>query len=104
MLLPYLDRIILFVVLYTVSAVGWAMADPARKALIAEFGDDKTTGRNFGVTELYGGIGATVGPVVGGYSYDTYGHTVTFVATGFLLIAVAVLANFLLKPTRKPDG
>tara|TARA_E500000331_G_scaffold318617_1_gene330780 strand:- start:5831 stop:6991 length:1161 start_codon:yes stop_codon:yes gene_type:complete len=97
LLLPFLDKIILFVVLYTVSAIGWVMSDPARKALVSTFGDSSTTGRNFGVTELYAGVGATLGPVVGGYSYDTYGATVTFVCTGVLLVATAVLAKILLQ-------
>ncbi len=96
-MMPFLDHIILFVVLYTVSAVGWALSDPARKALVAEFGDEKTTGRNFGVTELYAGIGATLGPMVGGYSYDVYGATFTFVCTGTLLIGASILAKLILR-------
>jgi len=102
--LPFIDNIYFFVILYTISAFGWAMSDPARKALTASFGQDNATGRSFGVAELYGGIGATLGPVLGGYLYDSQGPVATFVANGLLLSITAMAAWLLLRNHPGSEG
>lgn len=93
-----------FVALYTLSAIGWAMSEPARKALVAEFAGVGAEGRSFGVTELYGGIGASIGPAIGGLVYDTWGAAATFGSTGGLLLMTALIAWVLLKDASgQPD-
>jgi MFS family permease len=96
LVLPFLGSLLAFVMLYTTASVGWALSEPARKALTASLGDGDSTGRNFGVTELYAGIGATIGPPVGGIIYDHFGAAPTFAMTGLLLIVSAMLAWILL--------
>ena len=52
LLIPLVQHFVAFVVIYTISAVGWAMSDPARKALASEQGSELNQGQVFGVTEL----------------------------------------------------
>jgi MFS transporter, DHA1 family, multidrug resistance protein len=96
-ILPMVDQLVGFAVLYTVTAVGWAMADPARKALVIALSDGESIGRSLGVSELYAGIGATIGPLAGGYLYDQHGASVTFVFNGLLLIVAAIAAKLMLQ-------
>ena len=95
-MLPFLNSVYVFVALYTLSALGWAVSDPARKALTASLGNGQSTGRNFGITELNAGIGATIGPAISGYLYDNQGPDITFFVNGILLLATALLAHLLL--------
>jgi MFS family permease len=94
--LAHLDLFVSYVVVYTLTAVGWAMFDPARKSLTAEFGSVEIRGRIFGVAELYSGIGASLGPLVGGYLYDASGAATAFYVNAVLLIVTAVLASVIL--------
>jgi MFS family permease len=99
LILPAIDRFLGLVVLYTLAAVGSAMSEPARKALTVAYGDDNAVGRTFGVSEVYAGVGATLGPVVGGFLYDHYDATLTFALNGCLLMGSALLAKLMLSPT-----
>jgi len=96
LLLPRLDHYVGFIIAYTVSTVGWAMFEPARKALVSLQSTILNRGRIFGVVELSAGIGASIGPLIGGYLYDSRGSVVTFSVTGALVISTALFANFLL--------
>lgn len=82
---------------YTLSSVGWAMVEPARKALVGLYADAGATGRTFGVTELYAGMGAFLGPLVGGYVYDFHGAAFAFYMNGALTVLAGLLAVILLK-------
>lgn len=96
---PWLTNLWMFVVLYTVSAVGWAFAEPARKAIggvIATLEGASATGRTFGVIELYAGIGATLGPVIGGYLYDQQGILAAFTLNAAILMLAALLTVWVL--------
>ena len=96
--LVHLDLFVSFVVFYTIATVAWAAFDPARKSLAAEFSAERTRGRVFGVVELYYGIGASMGPIVGGYIYDTGGAALAFYGNGALLLATTLLASIILVP------
>mgnify|MGYP001181624348 CR=1 FL=1 len=96
--LVHLDLFVSFVVFYTIATVAWAAFDPARKSLAAEFSAERTRGRVFGVVELYYGIGASMGPIVGGYIYDTGSAALAFYGNGALLLATTLLASIILVP------
>jgi MFS transporter, DHA1 family, multidrug resistance protein len=94
--LPKLQYYVGFIIVYTVSSVGWAMFEPAKKSLISMQASELNRGRVFGIAELSAGIGASAGPIVGGYIYDQSGASLTFYLTGMLMLGTAVLAMLLL--------
>ncbi len=94
--LPHLEHYVGFVIAYTISSIGWAMFEPARKALVSLQATVMNRGRIFGVVELAAGIGASLGPIIGGYLYDTSGAALTFYLVGTLVVGNAVLARFTL--------
>jgi len=84
------------VVVFTISAVGWALIEPARKAFVANQGDQSRIAMNFGVSEFAFGIGATLGPLAGGYLYDIFDFRAPLVTTTLVLTIVVLLVKFYL--------
>lgn len=87
--LPTLPNLLWLVVLYTIAAVGWAMSDPAKTALVADLAEEDQRGRIFGIYELVTGIGRSLGPLVGGFVYDNFSHELPFYLNGGILVISA---------------
>ncbi len=102
LVLPGLPTFAGLVVVYTLASVGWAIFEPARKTMTASQATSESRGRVFGITELYAGTGASLGPIIGGYLYDTMPAPVVFYFDGGLLLATALLAWITLKGVPKP--
>ena len=75
------------IVWWTLKTLGLAAALPPQKALISDLTEDTTRGTGYGLHTFATSLGSAVGPLVGGWVYDTYGHTVPFVLTGVILLA-----------------
>jgi MFS transporter, DHA1 family, multidrug resistance protein len=72
---------------WTLKALGLAAALPPQKALISDLTGDATRGTGYGLHTFATSLGSAVGPLVGGWVYDTWGHTTPFVLTGVVLLA-----------------
>lgn len=87
------------VFVYTISAIGWALIEPARKAFVANQGDQNNIAKNFGISEFAFGIGATLGPLAGGYLYDKFDISMPLITTTVVLAVVVLLVKFYLPKT-----
>ena len=96
LLIPFVGSYWWLILVYTLSAVGWALIEPTRKAFVANHGDDASVARNFGITEFVFGCGATLGPLAGGYLYDQFSFSASLVTTSVVLGAVVLLVLFYL--------
>jgi DHA1 family multidrug resistance protein-like MFS transporter len=93
------------VLIYSCSVIGWSLIEPTRKSLIASVGNPQTTARNFGLAETAFGLGAVLGPLIGGYLYDNVSHASPFIFNGVLVLGLAVFSSWLLRtPVRLPPG
>ncbi len=97
LLLPGLPSMGWLVVLYTLSAVGWSMADPAEVAMVADVTGEETRGRAYGLYEFAGGFGASLGPLLGGWLYDIAGQQIPFYVTGVVLLVSAIWVLLMLR-------
>jgi len=88
--LPVLPNLFAVAVAYTIGHIGWALADPARQAWIGDHAGEHERGKVFGYSELFGGVGATLGPLVGGYLYDYHGHSLAFTINALVLLVTAI--------------
>ncbi len=96
LVIPFIQGYWLLIGVYTISATGWVLIEPARKAFVANFGHPATVAKNFGMSEFAYGCGATIGPLAGGYLYDVFSLTVPLVITSVLLAVIAMLIRWYL--------
>ena len=101
-LLPWIPSIFLVALCYVGFAVGNALAGPAESALLSEFADAGNLGRLTGYKEAAFGMGAALGPLVGGAIYDYIDVELTFVTTGVMLFVTAFLVKYWLVTSQNP--
>jgi MFS family permease len=95
--LPETCTIPLLAVLFTCSAVLWAIARPAVMAVFADFAGIGRRGRSFGLFTLVGNLGLLCGPIIGGGLYDTVTPALPFYLNGCVLILCSVCARIFLR-------
>lgn len=96
LLMPGLQTLVGLAVLYTLSAIMWGIADPARTAMVVDLTGEQRRGMAYGLYDLAQNLGYAIGPVVGGLVYDSVGKSIPFYLDGaVLLIGTAFVLLFL---------
>ncbi len=101
--LPYWPSLLFVAVSYILFAVGWAMASPAEDALVADLAPAEARGTVIGAKEGAAGLGAALGPLLGGYVYDQWAPELAFALNGCLLLVTAVVTYFWFGTARAVD-
>jgi MFS family permease len=99
-LLPGLPGIVWLTLFWTLESVGWAMAGPAEEAMVSDLTGHQVRGAGYGFYTFVGSMGASVGPLVGGWLYDLVGRAVPFYLNGVVLLIGALLVLLLLGKKR----
>ena len=99
-ILPGVSSLLALALLYTLSTAGWAMADPAEAAMVADLTGSDVRGRGYGYYQLAANLGATLGPLLGGWLYDSTSQAVPFYVNGAILMAGALWVILFLR--RRP--
>jgi len=95
--LPLYDTLAWIIVWWTLKTLGLAAALPPQKALISDLTAEATRGTSYGLHALATSLGSALGPVVGGWVYETWGHAAPFVLTGLVLLASLAWVPLLLQ-------
>jgi MFS family permease len=102
-LIPHLTGLFGLAALWAFQALCYAAGDPAEEALVADLTGSDQRGRAFGAYTLAAGLGATAGPLLGGWLYEGPGPQTPFYANGVVLaLCAAVLAALLEVPDARP--
>ncbi len=89
-LIPQASTLGWFMVVCTFKACSMVIAAPAQKALLGDLTAPEERGTGYGLYAFAGSLGAAVGPLAGGWLYETIGPTAPFYANAILLLAGAV--------------
>lgn len=100
LLLPSLPNLVWLGVLYTLEAIGWTIAAPAEEAMVADLTGAAVRGRGYGMYTFARMLGMTVGPLIGGWLYDSVGQAVPFYINGVVLLFGAVWVLVALRQVR----
>ena len=92
---PSLPNILLLGAIWTLEAFFISAAVPAEGALVADLTGGDRRGQAYGLYSFAVGLGATLGPLLGGWCYDNLGHTSPFYLNAILLPASALLVLLL---------
>ena len=104
-LIPGLNSLAELAGLWALQALCYTAGDPAEQALVADLTGNDQRGRAYGLYALAGGLGATVGPVAGGWLYEAVGPQAPFQANGVILgLCTLLLAVLLREPARLTEG
>jgi MFS family permease len=103
-IIPGLSTLVALAILQVVQAACYAASGPARQALVADLTGGDQRGRAYGLYALAGGLGATVGPLAGGWLYERVSPAAAFYANGVVLaLSVLVLWGTLQVPPTAPS-
>jgi MFS transporter, DHA1 family, multidrug resistance protein len=95
--LPQLPSLIWLAVFYTLSGITWGISEPAEASLVAELTGAERLGRGYGLYELSGQLGYTIGPLLGGLLYDLIAKETPFYINGAILLMGALFVGLTLK-------
>jgi MFS family permease len=98
--IPFADSMILIAAAWAVEAVCFSAATPAQEALVADHSGAEARGTGYGLYTLASGLGATIGPVLGGWVYDAGGHATPFYLNAGILVVGALLVLALVRERR----
>jgi len=65
--LPHAPGLLVLAVLWALEALAFTASIPAEEALIADLSDSEQQGRSFGLYTFASGLGAVIGPLIGGW-------------------------------------
>jgi len=104
LLLPYVPSLLWLTTLWAAQAVGLVVAAPAQKALVADLTGSEARGRGYGLYVVASDLGITIGPLIGGWLYDSAGQAAPFLINGLVLLGSAALVPLLFgrRPAPRP--
>ncbi len=89
---PHINSFWLLIAAFTGAAIGNVLIDLTKAAWIADIAAQDAAGRTFGLAALVAGLGAALGPLVGGIIYDDFGKEYIFYANAAVLVVAVLFA------------
>jgi MFS transporter, DHA1 family, multidrug resistance protein len=97
--LPSLTSVVGLAILWAILALCFAAGDPAEQALVSDLTGKDQRGRAYGLYVMVADIGSAIGPLGGGWLYDSMSPAAPFFAAGIVLaLCGLILLVFLQTP------
>ncbi|MFR0781152.1 MAG: MFS transporter [Zhenhengia sp.] len=91
-LIPSTKSLVLLAVLWCLDAVGGILDGTSRSAFQSKIVESSIKGEVYGIYSVVGGVGAIIGPIIGGVLYDKVSITAPFYTNGIVLIIACFVA------------
>jgi MFS family permease len=99
-LIPHLRSIIGLATMWAVESLGYIASLPAERAFVADIAGEDVRGTSYGFYTFAYFLGAVLGPLIGGWLYDTYGHGTPFYLNAVILLFGGFLVATLLRESK----
>ncbi len=104
LLFPLAPSLVLLSGIWILEALFVAAAVPAQDAIVSEVSGGDVRGRTFGIYAAAAGLGASAGPLAGGWLYDNVGRATPFWLNAALLPIVGAIVFWTLPEPRRHAG
>lgn len=98
-ILPGLKSLLMFSIIWSILSIGGILYNLAESGLYTQLNMANDNGEIFGIYTLVSDIGVMIGPLIGGFLYETISKTSPFYLNGISMIIVAIFIPILLKDT-----
>jgi DHA1 family multidrug resistance protein-like MFS transporter len=102
LLIPMAGGLVVLAGLWVLEELAYTASEPAEGAMVADLSGGDERGRGYGLYTLAIGVGATIGPPLGGWLYDACSPVAPFIANAVMLLACALVVLVLLPESRPP--
>jgi MFS family permease len=103
-LIPHLRSVIALSILWAVESLGYTASLPAERAFVADIAGEDIRGTSYGLYTFAYFLGAALGPLAGGWLYDSLGHAMPFYLNTAVLVLGALLVAAVLREPRAAVG
>ena len=86
--IPHLPSLFWLAIIFALSNIAGAMSDPAQSAMVADIAGVDQRGSSYGIHDFSMNLGITIGPLLGGWIYDTIGKSTPFILNGIILLLI----------------
>jgi len=90
-IIPLAPTLYFLILFWVMEAIALTIAKPAQQALVATLGGEDRRGRGYGYYTMAFCLGATLGPLIGGWLYDQFSSFYPFSLSGILLLGGALV-------------
>jgi len=104
LLFPLAPSLVLLSGIWILEALFVAAAVPAQDAIVSEVSGGDVRGRTFGIYAAAAGLGASAGPLAGGWLYDNVGRATPFWLNAAFLPIVGAIVFWTLPEPRRHAG
>ncbi len=95
LLIPWAPTIFVLVLLWAIEAACLTLASPAQQALVAAWSKENKRGTAYGYYTMAYRLGATLGPLLGGWIYDRVNPAYPFlISSALLLIGAGLILTY----------
>ena len=100
--IPFIQSLWPLALLWALEAVAFTAAMPAEEALIVDISGNERLGVTLGFYTAAAGVGALIGPLLGGWLFDRFSAMSVFGTAAFLMVLGAILILLLVRePSRQ---
>jgi len=101
-LIPHLRSLIPLTILWMVESLGYTASLPAERAFVADIAGQDRRGTSYGLYTFAYFLGATLGPLIGGWLYDNVQPALPFyLNTAVLALGALLVGGLLHEPIRQ---